>query len=53
MFTARLEQAINRYIARGLLHEWLLRVRVTERLRDLYAAIWTPLDQPWFPPSLT
>ena len=47
MFTARLEQAINRYIARGPLHQWLLRVLVTERLRDLYAAIWTPLDQPW------
>lgn len=51
MFTARLEQAIARYIAQGVLGEWLPRVRVTEQLRDLYAAILTPPDQPWFPPT--
>jgi hypothetical protein len=33
------------------MNEWLLRVRAT-RLRQLYAAVWTPPDQPWFPPPV-
>jgi len=49
MFEARLEQAISRYITRGPLGEWLLRVRAMERVRELHVAIWTPPEQPWFP----
>jgi hypothetical protein len=48
MFESRLKQTISRYIARGPLDEWLLRVYATDRLRQLYAAVWSPLDQPWF-----
>jgi len=50
MFESRLEQAISRYIARGPLDKWLLRVYAMDRLRQIYAAVWSPLDQPWFPP---
>jgi hypothetical protein len=49
MFEARLDQAISRYIARGPLGEWLLRIRAMDRVRKLHAAIWTPPEQPWFP----
>jgi hypothetical protein len=52
MFKSRLERAISRYIARGSLDEWLLRVQATDRLRQLYAAVWTPPNQPWFPPPI-
>lgn len=49
MFEARLEQAISRYIARGSLDKWLLRVRAMERVRQLHGAIWAPPDKRWFP----
>lgn len=50
MFEARLEQALDRYIARGPLNEWRLRVYATDRVRQLYTVVWTPPDQPWFFP---
>src|SRR6185436_5508845 len=49
MFESRFDQAMSRYIARGPMDEWLLRVRATDRLRQLYAAVWTPPDQPRLP----
>jgi hypothetical protein len=50
MFVERLERAIDRYIARGPLHEWLLRRYAMDRVRELHAAIWAPTNQPWFGP---
>lgn len=49
LFEARLEQAISRYIAHGSLDEWLRRVRAMDHVRQIHGAIWTPLDQRWFP----
>lgn len=50
MFESRLEQAIDRYVARSSLDEWLLRTHAMDRVRQLHEAVWSPLDQPWFLP---
>jgi hypothetical protein len=53
MFESRLHDAMERYVARGPLNEWLLRIQAMENLARVYRAVWTPPNQPWFLPPPT
>ena len=43
MWCERVTMAINRYVARGALDGWLLRIRAMDRVRMLVDAGWHPL----------
>jgi hypothetical protein len=53
MFESRLAEAVNRYIARGPLDEWLVRVQATDNIARVYRAVWTAPEQPWFLPIMS